>query len=78
MFAPASTSIATASPFPHFSSSFRTVSSYLNTVISAGFALARIEEPVPSPDVCDSSARFDRWQRHAALILLVLARRPAG
>lgn len=56
----------------------RTMSSYLNAVISAGFRLDRIEEPVPSEEVCESSARFDRWRRHAALILLVLARRPGG
>ena len=54
----------------------RTMSAYLNGIISAGFRLARIEEPVPTQEACDSSSKFGRWRTHAALILLVLARRP--
>ena len=56
----------------------RTMSTYLNGVLSAGFRLDRIEEPVPTQEACDTSPKFDRWRTHAALVLLVLARRPDG
>lgn len=56
----------------------RTISTYLNAVISAGFSLDRVAEPVPTEEACEAIAKFGRWRTHAALILLVLARRPKG
>lgn len=54
----------------------RTMSSYLNGLMSAGFRLDRIEEPIPTLDACEAVSRFVRWRTLAGLILLVLARRP--
>lgn len=54
----------------------RTISSYLNAVLAAGFSLERIDEPMPTVESCAAIAKFGRWRTHAALILLVLARRP--
>jgi SAM-dependent methyltransferase len=54
----------------------RTLSEYLNTVIEAGFRLARIEEPRPSEEYCRAHPSQRGWRDHAGLFLHVRAAKP--
>lgn len=54
----------------------RTIGDYLNALASAGFRIARIEEPQPTEDACKIVPRFSRWRNFGAFLLLVLAERP--
>jgi 2-polyprenyl-3-methyl-5-hydroxy-6-metoxy-1,4-benzoquinol methylase len=66
---------ALAAPFaiPRFP---RTLSDYINGVAKAGFRIERIEEPRPTAEACETEPRLARWRDLAALILLVMAKRP--
>jgi SAM-dependent methyltransferase len=55
----------------------RTLSEYVNTLIGAGFALNRIEEPRPSEEYCQAHPSQRGWRDHAALFLHFLAEKPA-
>jgi SAM-dependent methyltransferase len=54
----------------------RTLSEYLNTLISAGFILKEIEEPRPSEKACKQHLGLQRWRDHAAIFLYVRAVKP--
>ncbi|MBS0276787.1 MAG: methyltransferase domain-containing protein [Proteobacteria bacterium] len=54
----------------------RTISDYINAIASAGFRVARIEEPQPTEDACNEVPRFRRWRDLGAFLLLVMAERP--
>jgi SAM-dependent methyltransferase len=58
----------------------RTISTYLNGVIEAGFHLERVEEPRPTAALARKHPWLTRWREHAAIFLYVAARkpRPAG
>jgi 2-polyprenyl-3-methyl-5-hydroxy-6-metoxy-1,4-benzoquinol methylase len=55
----------------------RTLSEYVNGLIDAGFALARIEEPRPPEEYCRAHPGQRGWRDHAALFLYFRARKPA-
>jgi ubiquinone/menaquinone biosynthesis C-methylase UbiE len=57
---------------PRFS---RKLSDYINGLISKGFVLENIQEPRPSQDECLKLRNLFFWQQHAALFLLVAARK---
>lgn len=65
-----------AAPFvvPRFP---RTLSSYLNRLIGAGFGLQRIEEPRPTAEACLKQPALQRWRDHAAIFLYVRAVKPS-
>jgi len=54
----------------------RTLSDYLNSLIGAGFALQRIEEPHPTHEVCEEHLSLQAWRDHAPLFLYVHAAKP--
>ncbi len=54
----------------------RTISDYLNAVVTAGFRIKRIEEPQPTDKACEAVPRFRRWRDLGAFLLLVLAEHP--
>lgn len=54
----------------------RTLSEYLNVLISTGFVLRRIEEPRPSETTCRRHPKLRRWRDHAAIFLYVHASKP--
>ncbi len=54
----------------------RTLSDYLNALIEAGFVLKRIEEPRPSPEMCEKHPWLQRWRDHAAIFLYVHGEKP--
>jgi 2-polyprenyl-3-methyl-5-hydroxy-6-metoxy-1,4-benzoquinol methylase len=56
----------------------RTLSEYVNTIITAGFTLSRIEEPRPSEEYCRAHPSQRAWRDHAALFLYVRAEKPAN
>ncbi len=51
----------------------RTISHYINAVISAGFHLSQIGEPQPTATACETTPRFARWRDLAAFVLFVRA-----
>jgi SAM-dependent methyltransferase len=51
----------------------RTLSEYLNGLISAGFVIQEVREPVPSEEACKKYSKLDRWRTHAALYLHIRA-----
>ena len=67
---PEAASVAEPFAVPCFSF---TLSDYLNGVTAAGFRILRIAEP-PAPEaVAREHPWLERWRRHAAMVLLVLA-----
>jgi len=56
----------------------RTISDYINTLITTGFALHRIEEPRPAQKACKRHPFLRRWREHAASFLYVRAARPTS
>ena len=54
----------------------RTIGDYVNAVASAGFRVARIEEPQPTEAACNAVPRFRKWRDLGAFLLLVMAERP--
>ena len=56
----------------------RTISDYVNILISAGFVLKRIEEPRPSEEACERHPFLRRWREHAASFLYVRAVKPSS
>jgi ubiquinone/menaquinone biosynthesis C-methylase UbiE len=55
----------------------RTFSEYINTLISAGFLIAKIDEPRPSRQMCKKHNWLQRWRDHAALFLYIQATKPS-
>lgn len=55
----------------------RTISDYLNAVVEAGLRIARVEEPRPTAQACETAPRFTRWRDLAAFLLLIRAERPS-
>jgi ubiquinone/menaquinone biosynthesis C-methylase UbiE len=53
----------------------RTLSEYLNGLISAGFEIRELREPVPSEEACRKHPKLARWRTHAAIYLHVRARK---
>jgi ubiquinone/menaquinone biosynthesis C-methylase UbiE len=53
----------------------RTLSDYLNAIISAGFRITRIDEPRPDAAASEQHPWLARWRTHAPIILLVEARK---
>jgi len=51
----------------------RTLSEYVNLLITNGFKLKKIEEPRPSIEVCNKFPWMKKWRDHAALYLHVHA-----
>ena len=49
----------------------RRLEDYVNGLCAAGFRIARIAEPRPTPAVCSAHPWLARWRRHAALIVLI-------
>jgi len=56
----------------------RTLSEYVNTLITAGFVLEEIGEPRPSEEACNRHPWLRRWRDHATLFLYVRAVKPAA
>jgi Methyltransferase domain len=56
----------------------RTLSEYVNTLLGAGFALKRIEEPRPSEEYCLAHPSQRGWRDHAALFLYFRAEKPGA
>ena len=54
----------------------RTLSEYVNTLVSTGFALEELEEPRPSEEACKGHPWLRRWRDHATLFLYVRAVKP--
>ena len=54
----------------------RTLSEYVNTLIGAGFALERIEEPRPSEEYCRAHPSQRGWRDHAGVFLYFRATKP--
>ena len=54
----------------------RTLSNYVNTLIAAGYALERIEEPRPSEEYCQAHPSQRGWRDHAGLFLYFRATKP--
>lgn len=54
----------------------KTLSDYVNGLTRTGFALTRIEEPIPSDEAIKASPRLDLWAKDAALCLIVEAAKP--
>jgi SAM-dependent methyltransferase len=46
---------------------------YVNGLCEAGFRIARIAEPQPTPARCREHPWLARWRQHAALVLLIAA-----
>ena len=51
----------------------RTLSEYINTLISTGFLITKIDEPRPSQQMCKKHNWLQRWRDHAALFLYIRA-----
>jgi ubiquinone/menaquinone biosynthesis C-methylase UbiE len=51
----------------------RTLSEYLNEIISAGFQLAELREPRPTEEACKRNPKLEKWRKHAAIFLQVKA-----
>jgi hypothetical protein len=49
----------------------RTLSEYLNELISAGFQLAELREPRPTEEVCKRNPKLEKWRTHAAIFLQI-------
>lgn len=48
----------------------RTLSTYLNTVLDVGLTIARVDEPVPTPEAVAARPAFaDEWRRPAFLLV---------
>ena len=54
----------------------RTLADWTNAIADAGFVIERMEEPVPSEEAIAAHPRFARWRDHAAILLMVRAKRP--
>jgi ubiquinone/menaquinone biosynthesis C-methylase UbiE len=54
----------------------RTLSEYVNGVLSAGFTLKRLHEPRPTEEACEKYPFLRRWREEAAMFLYVHAVRP--
>jgi ubiquinone/menaquinone biosynthesis C-methylase UbiE len=55
----------------------RTLSEYMNELISTGFQLVELREPRPTEEVCRQNPRLEKWRQHAAIFLQVKARKTA-
>ena len=53
----------------------RTLSEYINELISAGFLLVELREPRPTEEVCKEMPKLEKWRKHAAIFLQVKARK---
>jgi len=51
----------------------RTMATYVNGLIDAGFDLARIEEPRPAEELAQKHPWLARWRTHAAIFLYCAA-----
>ena len=69
--------VATVEPFtvPRFR---HRLADYVNGMVDAGFRVDQMAEPRPDQDQVDAHPWLRRWQRHAALVLLMKGRRPVG
>lgn len=54
----------------------RTLADWMNAITDAGLVLTRLEEPVPTEAAIARHRNLERWQEHAAFLLMVRARRP--
>lgn len=54
----------------------RTLADWINAVTEAGLTVMRIEEPVPTDAAIARYPILARWQKHAAFLLMLRARRP--
>ena len=54
----------------------RTLESYVNGLIDAGFRILRIEEPRPTEALAAKHAWLRRWRTHAAIFLYLAACKP--
>lgn len=55
----------------------RTLSEYINTLITAGFTLKEIHEPRPTEQACRANRWLVRWREHIPLFFYVRAVKPA-
>lgn len=53
----------------------RTLSEYMNELISNGFQLVEIREPRPTEEACKKNPRLEKWRNHAAIFLQIKARK---
>ena len=53
----------------------RTLADWLNAVTDAGLVIERVEEPVPGEATIAARPGLARWRNHAALVLMLRARR---
>lgn len=53
----------------------RTLADWLNAVVEAGLVIERVEEPVPGEAAIAARPGLARWRNHAALVLMLRARR---
>jgi ubiquinone/menaquinone biosynthesis C-methylase UbiE len=55
----------------------RTLSEYVNGVLSAGFQLGELREPRPTEEACKKYPALEKWRKHAAIFLQLRAYKPA-
>ena len=51
----------------------RTLSEYMNELISTGFQLAELREPRPTEEACKGNPKPEKWRKHAAIFLQIKA-----
>jgi len=55
----------------------RTLSEYMNELISNGFQLAELREPRPTEEACKRNPKLEKWRDHAAIFLQIKVRKVA-
>jgi ubiquinone/menaquinone biosynthesis C-methylase UbiE len=55
----------------------RTLSEYMNELISNGFQLVELREPRPTEEACKQNPKLEKWREHAAIFLQIKARKVA-
>ncbi|EEA92881.1 class I SAM-dependent methyltransferase [Pseudovibrio sp. JE062] len=54
----------------------RTLSDYINPIITAGFQIKEIQEPKPTEEAIAQAPRFHRWKDLSAFLLMIKATKP--